>query len=244
MPLYQDPNSPITCVMIKGAFIVWDGVTRPEANDGGNMRWNLKIVVPPNHPDIEILNQLANAELQASEFKGILPNGGIMPVGTAGPNEFSGLYPGWSVVNCSTFKTPQVYDEAGQPLDAMVYGAQLYTGQQVDVLVHCKSYNNKSRGIAARMDGFSIIVSANAARTEIGGGGVNSAGAFGGGAQQQPAQQQPAQQQPAQQQPQQATDFLPKGPEVLYTTPDGQWTREQLTAAGYQPAAIDALPHT
>lgn len=265
MPIYQDPNSPITCVMIKGATIVWDGVTRPEENDGGNMRWNLKVVLPPNHPDIAILNQLAQTELQASEFKGILPQGGIMPEGTASPAEFNGLYPGWSVVNCSTFKTPQVYDETGQILDPMVYGGQIFSGQCVNVLVHCKAYNNKSRGVAARMDGFSIIASKGAQPTSLGGGGVDTASAFGGGQpagqQQAPAGQQPQQQQggfhqpPAGQQPQQATDFLPAGPgapagpggpaaapEPKYNDGSGAWTRAQLLSAGYQDAQISAMP--
>ena len=225
---------------MEGAIIVWDGVSGgPEKNDGGNDRWNIKVVLPPNHPDVAILNQLANDELQRSEFKGVLPQGGIMPVATVGPAEFNGLYPGWSCVNCSTFKHPQVFDENGQIMDPMIYGAQVYSGQQVNVLVHCSAYNNKSRGVAARMDGFSIIMSAGAQPTSLGGGGVNAGGAFGqpaGGAQQAPQQQQQggyqapqqqqqggyqtpqqqggyqAPQQQAPQQPQQSTNFLPAGP--------------------------------
>ena len=226
MPMFDD-----THVKLEGCYVVWDGITRPEANDGGNMRWSLKVVVDPNNPDIGLLNQLANTELQQSEFKGVLPQGGIMPIGTARNDEFNGMYPGWAVVNCSTFRNPQVYDENGVLIDAMQYGNLLYGGQMVDVVVHCKSYNNKSRGVAARLDGFSIRLSANAQRQDFGGGGVDVSKAFNGGGGQpqqqqnwgsnpQPQQQQgQPQQQPQQQQgqppqqgggqPQQAHNFMP-----------------------------------
>ena len=177
MPLFDE-----THVKIEGGIVVWDGMNRLEApNDNGHTKRSLKIVINPNNPDIGLLQQLANNELQSCEFKGILPNGGLMPIGTAGPLEFNGMYPGWAVVNCSTFRMPDVYDEQGQQMnDPMQYLSTIYPGQIVDVLVHCKSYNQKSKGIAARMDGFSIMKSLNAPRQNFGGGGIDTSGAFGG----------------------------------------------------------------
>jgi len=218
------PQFDETHVKIQGCIVVWDGMNRVEApNDNGNIKRSLKVVIDPNNPDIGLLQQLANNELQASEFKGILPQGGLMPIGTARPDEFNGMYPGWAVVNCSTFKMPDVYNEQGQMMtDPMQYLPTVFPGQIVDVLVHCKAYNQKSKGVAARMDGFMIMVSRNAPRQNFGGGGIDTSNAFGGQPQQQPVQGQPQQQtyqqpqqQPVQGQPQQggapnqAHDYMP-----------------------------------
>ncbi len=229
MPLYTDPNGK-TALKICGAIVVWDAITRPEINDSGKQKWALKVVVNPNDPDLQLLNNLANECLQESPFKGVLPQGGRMPIGTAGPAEFNGLFPGWAVLNPGTYRTPMVYDENGQVLDPMAYGNMLYSGQQVDIVVHCYHYDNKAKGVACGLDGFAIIASANATRQNFGGGGIDAAGAFAGGpAQQQAAPQQQYQQQPAQQQaapqqqypqqpqqqqpggqPQQQQDFMPQ----------------------------------
>ena len=173
------PQHDKTHVRVDNCFVVWDGITRPEPKDDGGHRWNVKVVTRADNPDIAILEQMANTELQEGDFRGVLPNGGMMPVGTAGATEFNGLFPGWRVVNCSTYRAPQVFDEQGAQMDAMQYGALMYGGQQVSVLVHCKTYNNVSKGVAARLDGFSIIASANATRHEF--GGVDASGAFAGG---------------------------------------------------------------
>jgi hypothetical protein len=230
------PQLDATHIQINDCTVVWDAITRPEVNDGGNTRWGLKVVIHPNNPDLALAVALANTELQTSEFKGVLPNGGIMPIGTAGPNEFNGLFNGFAVINASTFKMPNVHGENGAILQPMQYANLLYSGQSVNVIVNASAYNNKSKGVALRLDGFQINEGRQAERLAFGGGGYDTNQAFGGGAaapaqggfqqqpaqqqpaqggfQQQPAQQQPAQQQPAQggfqQQPaQQATNFLP-----------------------------------
>ena len=189
------PQIDDTHLVIKDCLVVYDGINRPdEPNSNGNIRRKLKVVINPNNPDLPLLDQLATAELQRSEFKGILPNGGTMPIGTAGPNEFNGQYTGWAVVNCSTFKMPDVYDEAmtvpNDPsklqmlTDPLQYSQKVYAGQIVDVMVNCSAFNNVSKGVAARMDGFMIRTGQNAPRQNFGGGGADTSSAFGGGGQQ------------------------------------------------------------
>ena len=250
MPMHDNDH-----VRIDGAFVVWDGITRPEAKDDGGFRWNVKIVAPPNHPDVALLQQVADAELLAGDFRGTLPNGGMMPVGIAGPTEFNGLYPGWSVVNCSTYRAPQVFDEAGAPLDAMQYGALMYGGQKVNVLVHCKTYNNVSKGVAARLDGFAIVASAQAVRHEF--GGVDARAAFGGPAPAAPAAGPAAAPAAAPAMPAQATDFMPPAPPgaaappppappapaapATYLVNGQQFTAEQLINSGWTPEQVAAL---
>ncbi len=179
-------------VLINNCIIVWDGVTRPETLEAkpGEMpgqKWNLKLVIDPNNPDLQALDQAAQTELQQSDFKGVLPNGGLMPIGMTNPSDsWAQFFPGYAVVNASTYRQPDVYDENGQQLQPMQYGPMIYNGQRVNVIVHCKAYNNKSRGVAARMDGFQIVTSANAERLNIGGGGYDCGAAFGGGGQQAP----------------------------------------------------------
>ena len=226
-------------VKIHGAIVVWNAITTPDQDQEGRPKYALKVVVNPNNPELAEFDQIANKTLVESEFKGTLPHGGRMPRGVAGPDEFNGLYTGWTVLNCNTKRLPAVYDESGNVLDPMQYGPQIYGGQVVDVLVHCYAYNAKgNKGVATGLDAFAIVASAQAAPISFGGSGIATAGAFGGPrpqqaqggfnpqAQQQaqggynPQAQQQAQggfnpqaQQPAQggqQYPQQATDFLPQ----------------------------------
>ena len=188
MPMFNEKT-----VKIIGCFVVWDGITRPDTGQDGKPKYSLKVVVNPNTPDIGLFQQLANTSLQQSKFQGVLPQGGRMPIGQAQPNEFNGLYNGWAVLNCNSQRLPDVYDENGQRLDPMQYGAAIFGGQQVDVLVHCYEYDKAgNRGIATGLDAFSIIASANAQRQNFG-GGIDTSGAFGGGGG-QPAQQQQTQQ--------------------------------------------------
>ena len=176
------PQTDETHVIIKDCIVVYDGMNRPEdPNSNGNVKRSLKVVINPQNVDINVLQQLADNELMQSEFKGVLPRGGFMPINYAQANEFNGMYTGWAVVNCSTFKMPDVYDENVQQLnDPMQYLPMTYTGQSVDVMVHCKQYNNVSKGVAARMDGYLINTSKNAQRQNFGGGGVDTAAGFGG----------------------------------------------------------------
>ena len=214
-------------VKVCGCMIVWDAMTRPDTNESGT-KHNFKVIVPPNNPDIQLLDQLANKTLMESVFKGTLPEKGTMPVGTLGPNEYNGQFNGWRVFTSGTYRGfPQCFDENGAVLDPMQAGPLIYTGQIVDLLVHCYANNGIVKGIACGLDGFSIIVSANAQRQNFGSAGVDASGAFGGGqpAQQQPAQYQPpAQGQPAQQQPAQYQ-------------PPAQGQPAQQQPAQYQPPA-------
>ena len=229
MPLHDD-----THLILKDCTVVWDGITRPDpSNDPAKpgMKWNLKIVAHPQNPDIALLNQLGINALNASEFKGVLPNGGLWHIGQASPQEFGGFFGGWCVVKASTYRMPKVFDENGLELDAMHYGRLLYPGQKVNLLVHCKTYNDKSKGVATRLDGVQIVASANAQALPIG-AGVNAAAAFGGG--QPPAGQGPA---AGYQQPQ-AYGQPPagQGPAAGYQQPQayGQPPAGQGPAAGYQ----------
>ena len=181
------PQLDATHVQVNDCTVVWDAITRPEVNDGGNTRWGLKVVIHPNNPDLALIQQLANSELQNSEFKGVLPNGGIMPICTAAATEFNGLFTGFAVVNASTFKMPNVHEEGGAIMQPMQYGNLLYSGQSVNIIVNASAYNNKSKGVALRLDGFQINASRNAERLAFGGGGYDTSAAFGAGAAQQPA---------------------------------------------------------
>lgn len=207
-------------VKLCGGVLVWDGITRPETQqqgkNAGKPKWTLKALFPPQCADLGLFDQLANKQLAESKFKGVLPQGGRMPILPVGPQEFNGMFPGWFCINFkSTLKCPDVYDPNGQPLDPMQYGPMLYPGQSIDVLAHVYDYDQAgNKGIGAGMDAIGLNLNAQAPRLDIGTGGIDTASAFGGAGgqapQQQPAQQPPAQQgyqtppqqQPAYQQPQ------------------------------------------
>lgn len=171
-------------VLMNGGLVVWDGITRPnETRDQKtgvtSYVYSLKCLFPPNCPDVAIFEDLARQELNNSEFRGQMPNGGTWPVSRVGPNEFKGMYTGWWCVNFKTYRSPQVFDNRGVAMQPMQYNPLVYTGQIVNVLAHCKAFNNMSKGIAARLDGFSPVVEANAPRIDFG-GGASASGAFGG----------------------------------------------------------------
>jgi hypothetical protein len=205
MPILQ--QSPKNMVVCRG-IVVWDGITRPEALEAKEgkapgMKWNLKVVLEPNNPDLPVLDQLAQRELFEGEFKGVLPRGGNMPIGTVGPGEFKDLFPGCAVINVSTFRQPQVIGENGNALQPHEYGPLFYNGQRVDVILHCSTYNNVSKGVATRLDAVRVLTSENAPRIDIGGGGTFDTTSVWGGQQQNAAPAQ-GQGQPAWgQQPQQ-----------------------------------------
>lgn len=180
MPKFDDKHTKIC-----GCTVVWDGITRPgKAPDTGAPAYSLKVVVDPNNPDLPLHQQVAQQCLLESKWRGQFPQGGGWAIGQVKPGEFNDMFPGWIVLNCKSRRLPDVYNEQGQRLDPMQYGALLYGGQKVDVLVHCYEYGPVSgnQGIATGLDAFSIIASANAPRQDFGGGGVDTASAFGGGA--------------------------------------------------------------
>ena len=219
------PQLDQTHVLVENAIVVWDAITRPDVRDDGSKSHKLKVVIPPGSQDAQLVEAMAAQCLQESKWKGVMPNGGNFAISQVQPGEFNNMYNGGYVINPSTNRLPDIFDESGNRLDPMQYGNLLYGGQVVSVIVHCWDYDNKSKGIATGLDGVRIHTSLNAPQQQFGGGGYDAASAFGaapaqGGFQQQPAQQQPMQQQPAQggfqqqpaqQQPmQQANNFLPQ----------------------------------
>ena len=79
MPKFDEQH-----VKLCGGFIVWDGVTQPEivqqGAKAGGQKWTLKVVFPPNCPDLPLFDQLVNQQLQQSKFRGQLPAGGVVGV--------------------------------------------------------------------------------------------------------------------------------------------------------------------
>ena len=216
MPQFDEKH-----VKIEGGIVTYDGVSQPEAvtySDGNKgYKYELSIGVEPHNPDIGLLNNLVQKALQESKWQGQLPAGAHLPVKQASPSVVNAGLGHLTIIKTVTYYAPDVYDEHGQLLDPMQYNSMLYTGQRVDLLVSCKDYDNKSKGVKAQLAGFQIIASANAPRLTIGGDGA-AASAFGG---QQPAGQppqgqpaygqQPAGQPPQGQAPAQAHNFLPQG---------------------------------
>ena len=168
------------CVVIRDCTVVWDGMNRPEPGYDGALRYTLKLVIPPNSPDLAEFHQLANEVLQKSKFNGILPAGGRLPIGLAGPQEFGGLFPGYGVISAKTKFVPEVRAEDVSLLDPMQWAPMIYVGQRVNVLVDCYEYDAKGNvGIGTGLQGVQIVTSAGAQRLAIG-GGQDTAGAFGG----------------------------------------------------------------
>ena len=222
-------------VLVEGATVVWDAITRPERRDDGSTSQKLKVVIPAGNPAIAEIEQLAQQCLAESKWRGNLPGGANWAISPVNPGEYNNQFPGGYVINPSSNRVPDIYDEGGQLLtDPMQYGQLIYQGQSVSVIVHCWDYDNKSKGIATGLDGVRIHTSQNAPRQQFGGGGFDSGSVFGqggggqpmnqgqpqGGYQQQPQGGQPMnqgqpqggyQQQPQGGQPmQQAQNFLPQ----------------------------------
>lgn len=249
-------------VKVCGCTVVWDAITKPEQSDfGGDPRYALKVLVPPHCPDLPLIEQLAQQTLAESAFKGVLPNGARWASSVAGPAEFNGMFPGWTVINPGTrLGAPPVYDEAGATMDPMQYGPLIYQGQQVDVMIHTYAYDNKSKGVATGLDAFGINASLNAPRLQLSGSAVDTAAAFGGAA--APVAQPAAAPAPAAP-PQQAHGMLPGAPaaapapapgaaapapapapaaEPTYMHAGQPYTHAQLIAGGWAEAQIAALP--
>ncbi|MBT56149.1 MAG: hypothetical protein CMF72_22460 [Mameliella sp.] len=203
-------------VLVEGATVVWDAITRPERRDDGSTSQKLKVVIPAGNPAIAEIEQLAQQCLAESKWRGNLPGGANWAISPVNPGEYNNQFPGGYVINPSSNRVPDIYDEGGQLLtDPMQYGQLIYQGQSVSVIVHCWDYDNKSKGIATGLDGVRIHTSQNAPRQQFGGGGFDSGSVFGQGGGGQPMNQgQPQggyQQQPQGGQPmQQAQNFLPQ----------------------------------
>lgn len=165
-------------VITGNAVILWDGITKPENNDSGQLVHNLKVALLSNDPTVAELNELAIAALRAdSKFKGNLPPGGVWPLQGVDPNQYEGKLPAHVAFNAKTYRgAPQVFDANGQELSPMVYSNMLYPGAIVRALVHCYSFDNKSKGVAMGLDGIQIV-DAQAPRLPV--GGVDAGAAFG-----------------------------------------------------------------
>ena len=175
----------ITCPGI----ILWDGVTNPGRDDKtGAIIHSLKIAIPESALEKTEIEQLAMTTLQNSEFKGQFPVGGEWPIRAIDVSKLGDSAPlmnGRVAINANTRNgVPPVYDANGQELSAMQFGQMLFPGAIVKLLVHCYSFNNKSKGLALGLDGV-MIVDATQPKLDVGGGmsrsQVANAFGFGGG---------------------------------------------------------------
>lgn len=167
------------------AILLWDGVGNPQPNDSGAMVWSAKVAIPANDPCVAELENISRNALNDSEFKGALPPNGIWsmtPVNDADIQKYGPLVAGHTIINAKSFKgCPQVFDLQGNELNPMTYKTRLYAGTIVALLVHCYTYNNKSKGVGFGLDGLQIV-DHNAPRLDVGSGlaPAQVAAAFGG----------------------------------------------------------------
>ena len=223
-----------TSVVIHDCTIVWDGLNRPEQDNKGQPKYVLKFVVNPSSPDLAEFNQIAQETLQGSNFNGVLPQGGRMPVGTAGPAEFGGMFPGWAVISAKTKFMPAVHAEDNSILDPMQWAAQVYPGQRVNLLLDCYEYDAMgNKGIGTGLQGVQLLTSQNAQRLAIGGGGADTTAAFGG------PQAQPVQPQPGPYAPPGVQPGAPMQPQTQVTS-DGRYPQHPVPQA--QPAPPTGQP--
>ena len=227
------PRFSETSVVIHDCTIVWDGLNRPEQDNQGAPKYVLKVVINPSNPDLAEFNQIAQEALQTSKFNGVLPQGGRMPVGTAGPAEFGGMFPGFGVISAKTKFMPAVHAEDNSILDPMQWAAQIYPGQKVNVLVDCYEYDAMgNKGIGCGLQGVQLLTSQNAQRLALGGGGADTTAAFGG------PQAQPAQ--PGPYAPQGAQPGMPAQPQP--GQPGGAPGGQPLGQPQYSPPAGPVAP--
>lgn len=220
------------CVESGSAVIIWDGITQPEEKQDGvgkYLQYNLKVAVPNTAPELAELQAIAQAALKAdSTFKGQLPPGGNWPLQPVDPSKFESRLPTHTAFNCKSRRLPQVFDANGQELSLMVYGAMLYPGAVVQVLVNAYTFNNVSKGVTFGLAGIKIV-DATAARLPV--GGVDASAVFGAGAvQAAPGFAPPPVGQPAPYQPPGPTTGAPPVMTGQYVAPAG------YPAGGVQPA--------
>ena len=219
--------------------VVWNAITAPNKNEDGTVQnWSIKLVCPPNDPDLRDLQAIADQELATGLWKGKLPVGGRPAIGTARAEEFNDMFPGYAVINPKTWReAPKVYDMNGNVLSPIVYASQLYQGAIVEVMVQAFSYDKKSKGVSFSLDAIRIV-DATTPRLNLGGSSVDTGAVFG-----KPASNPPPPPGPGGPPP--APDFLdPTGPPAGYQmTPaaagttykafrDAGWTDAQLLAHG------------
>jgi hypothetical protein len=223
---------------IEGCLVLWEQLTSSETTDAGKEKWYLKLAVPPTHPDFHDIDAMADECLHDSQFKGVLPRGGNMPASVLTAADYDGQFDGWKVFTASTVRgQPDIYVD-NKLSDIMQAGSLFFTGQYVGVLVHCFEYNNKQKGIAFGLDGVNVERSKKAVRLQLGDSKrVDTSAAFSG--QTQTASAPPPAANTA---PPPPANGAPPPPVERRQTATGGFTRDQLLAAGYTDAQIDALP--
>lgn len=158
--------------------VLWDGITRPEALDGGGFKHSIKVAQLASSPENGELQVILDRELQNGEFRGVLPPGGLPGMGDIRGGEYGDMIPGHKVFNTVTFNgAPEVFDINGQKLDPAHYGSMLYPGATVQLIVSARSYNNKSKGLGFWLNGIKII-DATTPKLPVGGGAVDAGAAF------------------------------------------------------------------
>ncbi len=174
---YQD-NYVITC----NARILWDGITRPEALDGGGQKHSMKVALLASAPEVGELQSILTKELTAGEFRGQLPPGALPGMGDIRNGEYDNMLVGHKVINSVTYNgCPDVFDINGQKLDPMHYAAMLYPGATVQLIVSARTYNNKSKGLGFWLNGIKIIDSTSP-KLPVGSGHIDAGAAFTGAA--------------------------------------------------------------
>jgi hypothetical protein len=233
-------------VVTGNAVVIWDGITRPETKDG-NVIHSLKVALAPGSPEIDELKALVQSTLAADpKFKGALPPGGQLPFIVAGTDKPSPdpQVSGYTMINAKTrVGAPTVHELGGRVMNPMEYGAMLYPGAVVQIIVHAFAYDTAGNtGVAFGIDGI-MIVDATVPKLAIA-SGVDTVAAFGG-APVAAAVSAPPVPQAAPAPP--APDFLnpptgvaavpvmtPKANDMPYQQwVDQGWTDEQLIAQGY-----------
>ena len=175
-------------VIVQGAVVVWDAITSPEMREDGNggkkPYYQLKVVLPAGSPEIAEVDQLAQRCLAQSKWRGQLPPGAHWAISPVEPGKYNDMFVGGYVINPSSGRIPEIYDDQGNRLtDPMQYAPLIYQGQKVSIIVNCWDYDNKSKGIKAGLEAVRIHVSENAPRQQFGEGGFDASGIFGNGQQ-------------------------------------------------------------
>lgn len=155
--------------------ILWDGITQPDKNEDGTVKnWSLKVAFPQQQAEVAELNYVAGEELKAGEFKGVMPTNGLPAISLADPT----LLPNHVTINPKSYRSaPEVFDANGKPMQPMQYGNMLYPGCKVKVIVACRTYNNKSKGLGWWLNGIQIV-DATAPKLDIGTGGPDAGAIF------------------------------------------------------------------
>ena len=139
-------------------LVLWDGISKPEAQDGGGFKHSIRIAVLDAAPEMAELTQVATNCLNASEFKGVLPPGANWPFMACDVNKFGPLVAGRTGVSGITYNgAPTVFDVNGQEVPAQMVSGLLYPGAEVEVILSPRAYNNKQKGIGFWVQGVKSI---------------------------------------------------------------------------------------